>query len=117
MVLARRGTAISNKNNKFIPDIVAHRIIVARVAAIAKGGFHLRSVYLKDSFGMNPENNLVRENVAATVRCLQGPCVIAGDWNMEPASLSRSGFLAMVNGTIVAPELLLVTVRSSIISW
>ena len=54
---------------------------------------------------MSSENKLVCEHIAATVRCLQGPCVIAGDWNMEPATLSRSGFLAMVNDTIVAPEL------------
>ena len=63
------------------------------------------SVHLKYSVAMNFENKMVCEHVAATVRCLQGPCVIAGDWNMEPAILARSGFLAMINGTIVAPEL------------
>ena len=63
------------------------------------------SVYLKDSVGMNAENQLVCENVAAAVRSLDGPCVMAGDWNMEPETLARSGFLGMVNVTIFAPSL------------
>ena len=63
------------------------------------------SVYLKDSVGMNAENKLVCEHVAAAVRCLDGPCVMAGDWNMEPDTLAKSGFLGMVNGTVFAPSL------------
>ena len=54
---------------------------------------------------MNHENKLVCEHVCTLVRCLEGPCVIGGDWNMESAALARSGFLGMVRGTIVAPEL------------
>ncbi len=64
------------------------------------------SVYLKDSVGMNAENQLVCENVAAAVSALDGPCVMAGDWNMEPGTLAKSGLLGMVNGgTIFAPSL------------
>ena len=74
-------------------------------AAIAKGGFFLISIYLKDSVGMNHENKLVCEHVCTLVRCLEGPCVIGGDRNMEPATLARSGFFGMMRGTIVAPEL------------
>ena len=58
------------------------------------------SLYLKDSVGMNIENKLVCQHVAAAVRCLEGPCVMAGDWNMEPGTLAKSGFLGMVYGTI-----------------
>ncbi len=47
------------------------------------------------------QNKQVCEHVAAIVRCLKGPCVTSGDWNMEPDVLSRSGFLGMVNGTII----------------
>ena len=54
---------------------------------------------------MNSENQMVCEHVAAFVRSLDGPCVMGGDWNMEPASLAKSGFLGMVDGTIFAPEL------------
>ena len=75
------------------------------MAAIAKGGFYLISVYLRDSVGMNAENKLVREHIAAAVRCLDGPCVMVGDWNMEPMALAKSGFLGMVNGAVFAPEL------------
>ena len=63
------------------------------------------SIYLKDSVGMNAENKLVCEHVVAAVRCLEGPCVMAGDWNMEPDMLAKSGFLGMVNGTIFTPSL------------
>ena len=63
------------------------------------------SVYLKDCVGMNSENQTVCEHIAALVRSLDGPCVLGGDWSMEPASLAKLGFLGMVNGTIFAPEL------------
>ena len=104
-VLARKGTGTSNKFIRLIPECVSHRICIAWVAAISKGGFFLVSVYLKDSVGMNTENKMVCEHVAATVRCLDGPCVLAGDWNMEPATLATSGFLGMIDATIVAPKL------------
>jgi hypothetical protein len=80
-------------------------VTVAWISAIAKGGFHLISIYLKDSVGMNHENKLVCEHVCTIARCLEGPCVIGGDWNMEPSTLARSAFLAMVRGTIFASEL------------
>ena len=104
-VLARKGIGISGLHNRAIPDAIAHRATIAWVSAIAKGGFYLLSIYLKDCVGMNSENQTVCEHVAALVRSLDGPCVLGGDWNMEPASLAKSGFLGMVNGTIFAPEL------------
>ena len=104
-VLARRGTGISDRHNKSVSDLISHRVTVAWVSAIAKGGFHLISIYLKDTVGMNHENKLVCEHVCTIVRCLDGLCVIGGDWNMEPSALARSGFLGMVRGTIFAPEL------------
>ena len=104
-MLAKCGTGISDRHNKTLSDMVSHRVTVAWMSAIAKGGFHLISVYLKDSVGMNSENKTVCEHVAAIVRCLEGPCVIGGDWNMEPVTLARSGFLGMVQGTIFAPQL------------
>ena len=54
---------------------------------------------------MNSENQMICEVVATAVRCLDGPCIIAGDWNMQPATLDKSVFLGMINGTIFAPEL------------
>ena len=104
-VLARKGTGISGLNNKLIPDAIAHRVTIAWVSAIATGGFHLISIYLKDCVGMNAENKMICEHVAAAVRCLDGPCVMAGDWNMQPDTLAKPGILGMVNGTIFAPGL------------
>ena len=88
-----------------IPEAIAHRITVAWVSAVAKGGCYLISVYLRDGVGMNSENTLICEHVCALVRSLDGPCVIAGDWNMAPETLAKSGFLGMVNGTIFSPPI------------
>ena len=52
-VLARNGTGISGLHNKAIPDAIAHRATIAWVSAIAKGGFYLLSIYLRDCVGMN----------------------------------------------------------------
>ena len=103
-VLAKRGAGISDRHNRTVSDLVSHRVTVAWVSAIAKGGFHLISIYLKDSVSMNHENKLVCEHVCAIARCLEGPCIIGGDWNMEPSTLAHSGFLAMVRGTFFASE-------------
>ena len=104
-MLARKGTGINNKFNTLIPECIAYRVCIAWVAAIAKGGVYLISVYLKGSVGMNAENKLVCEHIVAAVRSLDGTCVLAGDWKMEPTALAKSGFLGMTNGAVLAPEL------------
>ena len=60
--LARKGTDISDVHNNMIPECVAHRITIAWVAAIAKGGFFRVSIYLKDSVGMNAESKFICEH-------------------------------------------------------
>ena len=48
---------------------------------------------------------MICEHVAALVRALDCPCILSGDWNMTPDVVAKSGFLGMINGTIVSPEL------------
>ena len=67
-VLARAGTGITGTLNDLIPEAFANKITVAWVSAIAKGGFYLISVYLKDSVGMNKENMAICECVVSAVR-------------------------------------------------
>ena len=45
------------------------------------------------------------EEAAAIVCVLRGPWVIAGDWNIEPATLLASGWVDLVDGAIIAPQL------------
>ena len=44
-------------------------------------------------------------NLVAYIGSLRGPWLLGGDWNMDPATLASSGWLALVEGVVVAPAL------------
>ena len=88
-----------------IPDICSHRIHLAWVACLARGGVHCMSIYLIDSVGMNPSNILICEQAALTLRSLSGPYICSGDWNVEPDVLAASGFLKLIDGVVFAASL------------
>ena len=82
-----------------------HRICHTWVNGVVKGGLHCISVYAKDGIGPTGENLELMEELTALVRSLDGPWVMAGDWNMTPETLTASGWPRIVDGTIVATEL------------
>ena len=105
-VLAKRGTGISDRHNRTVSDLVSHRATVAWISAIAKGGFHLISIYLKGTVGMNPENTSWSANTCVpsfgASKALASSAA-TGTWNRP--HWPDSGFLGMVRGTIFGPEL------------
>ena len=104
-ILARKGIGIHSPTNSAIPDFCSHRIHLAWVACVAKGGMHCMSIYLIDSVGMNPSNILICEQAALVLRALCGPWICSGDWNLEPDVLAASGFLKLVDGVVFAASL------------
>ena len=104
-ILARKGTGIHSPAKSGIPDFCSHRIHLAWVACVARGGMHCMSVYLIDSVGMNPSNILICEQAALVLRALCGPWICSGDWNLEPDVLAASGFPKLVDGVVFAASL------------
>ena len=84
---------------------VAHRLTFARIAGIVRGGFHLGSIWLRDSEGMSESNRAILDHAASSLGRLRGPWIIGGDWNLTPEVLAESGWLRVVGGFIVAPQL------------
>ena len=62
------------------------------------------SVYLRHSEGLSPENLLLLDVLAEIVDTLQGPWIIAGDFNLEPEVLKASGWPLMIGGEVLAPR-------------
>ena len=85
------------------PDADATRICVRWLGSVCRGGLHLISVYLRDSEGLSQANLDILHSVAATISELQGPWLIAGDFNLEPSLLRQSGWLQLVKGVVHAP--------------
>ena len=55
-------------------QVVAHRFLIKKVAAVCKGGFHLGSVYMHDRIGPSAELNLkLLDDVAFVLRAISGP--------------------------------------------
>ena len=105
MVFARKGTGITPHLNVGIPDGTAHRIHLAWVDAVLRGGLHCMSIYLRHSEGLSEANMCILEVATVALRCLKGPWVAAGDWNMSPQTLAQSRWLEQVDGIIFATEL------------
>ena len=103
-VAAKRGTGIV-AHRGVVRDGFGHRMHFSFVNAVLRGGIHCWSIYLRDSEGLSPENLALLEEAAAIVSALRGPWVIAGDWNVEPGALLASGWVDLINGVVVAPQL------------
>ena len=104
-VLTRKGSGIAPASNACFYDGVQHRLCLAWVDAVVRGGIHNLSVYLRDSEGLSDKNQHLLEQAAVALRIIDGPWVAAGDWNISPQTLASSGWLDMVGGVIFATEL------------
>jgi len=87
-----------------IREAFRYRITVAWVAGMLSGGFHLISVYMKDSVGVAGENLEILQELSCVIKTLRGPWVAGGDWNVDPDALIRSKWPELVHGCVVAPS-------------
>ena len=99
-VLAKKGTGIAPAQASTFPDGSQHRLELTHVNAVLKGGLHCLSNYLIDGEGLSPSNMTRLEHAAVALNLCHGPWVMAGDFNIEPGDIARSGFLQMVDGVL-----------------
>ena len=78
-----------------------HRAAAMHFGGVLKGGIMVLSTYLQHSVGMSPENWSTLLAIGETVRAMDRPFVIGGDFNMSPEELERSGWVQAIGGTIV----------------
>ena len=60
-------------------------------------------LYLKTNEELSEFNQAVLQQVFLLVSNFDGPCIIAGDWQMEPQTLIQSPWFARLNLKILAP--------------
>eukprot|EP00973_Karenia_brevis_P053662 7455265-Karenia_brevis.AAC.1 len=60
------------------------------------------NVYLHDSEGPGPQNHQLLMKMAAFIKAVGRPFIAGGDWNMGPDALRSTGWLDLVNASIVA---------------
>ena len=104
-VLAKKGTGIRPVLRSGISDATEHRLTLAWVDAVLRGGIYCLSVYLRHSEGMSEANQAILDDAAIALRSLRGPWIAAGDWNITPQVLADSRWLEVVGGVICATEL------------
>ncbi len=73
------------------------------IGAICRGGLHCGSVYLRAAEGASDANLDILQDIAIDLSSLNGPWVLGGDWNLAPEELAASGWLALVDGAVIAP--------------
>ena len=57
-------------------------------------------MYLADTEGLTDYNMRVLQEAAALARTLDGPWIMAGDWNVEPSTTQDANWLQVVGGTV-----------------
>ena len=104
-VLTRRGTGIAPVEDVGIPSAYMHRLSMAWIDAVVRGGITCMSIYLRTAEGLSDANMCILEEAAAALNAIRGPWLVGGDWNLEPDSLASSNWLRMVDGVIFSTEL------------
>ena len=99
----RKGYGIFEHEDTVVPDTIRHRFKAAWVGALAKGGFHLCSIYLIDSEGLSDGNAFILSEVARFLQGLSGPWVLTGDFNMSPEDIAGTDWVSQCSATVVPP--------------
>ena len=107
---ASGGCAVASKRSigiaghAHVTEGFRHRMHLAWVGGVMRGGVHCGSIWLRDSEGLSSENMLILDHAAASLGKLKGPWILGGDWNLTPQVLLESNWLEVVRGVIVAPR-------------
>ena len=104
-VLTRKGTGIWPIDNSGIAGEFLHRLTLAWVDAVVRGGVNCMSIYLRSAEGMSAANQAILEQAAAALNAFTGPWITGGDWNIPPETLADSRWLDIVGGVTFATQL------------
>lgn len=88
------------------PKLLNGKFILKHLAAVCKGGLHAGSCYLTScNAGSKDQWNVdTLQLMAGVLNCVKGPWAVGGDWNCTPEELHQAGWLKLVVGVIVVPE-------------
>ena len=103
MLAARRGIGITDENQPVPLGRFQHRVKVAWISAIWRGGVHIITWYPTHSIGPAGENIALMAEVAAIISTITGPWILCGDCNMTPQQIESTGWLNIIGAYIVAP--------------
>ena len=66
---------------------------------MAKGGFHLGSLYLVSTIGVKHKRNMdIFDGMAITLKSLADRWIMGGDFNCTPEQFESIGWVRMVGG-------------------
>ena len=99
---ARRGAGVCDATLQLVKPQYRHRICIAWIDAVSKGGVYCLSSWLRHSEGLSADNIGILGELSCVIRQLQGPWICGGDWNIEPHTLEASRIPTMVGGKIFA---------------
>ena len=103
-VAAKKAFGYYPSSDKAVADGFSTRISHAWTSVVCRGGIHIVSIYLKHTEELSPDNLAILDAAAQLIDSLRGPWLLAGDFNMEPATLQAGGFLDLVHGQVFAPS-------------
>jgi len=85
--------------------LLQHRFCMRRIGAVCTGGLTLCSAYLHDGIGISaPANMALLHSISAALAQIQGPWVLAADWNASPEELHATRWPELAGGVIHAPS-------------
>lgn len=88
-----------------LPKSLQGRFAVKHIGAMCKGGFRLASGYLHSSLGIKHKRNMDwLQDASVVLKTLNGPWILAADFNATPEQLTETGWLKTVGGVRIAPE-------------
>ncbi len=81
------------------------RVHAKWMGGMVRGGIHLLTTWPHHTEGPSPRNLDVLDDLAKNIATIKGPWVAGADWNMSAAALAATGWLDLVDGVAVVPDL------------
>eukprot|EP00959_Pyramimonas_sp_CCMP1952_P051049 1066546-Pyramimonas_sp.AAC.1 len=79
----------------------AGRVMVMHVGGLFPGGFLACALYLHNSIGLAPANWDLLCRLGAQLKMANVPCIVMGDFNVEPDVLQHSGWVDAIDGVAI----------------
>ena len=105
-IAARSHFGLSHVDHAPTNPSLTSRVAVAWFPGVVRGGVFVISAYFWTAQDITSvSNRAIIEFIAELIDALQGPWVIAADWQREPHELAAAGVPAYLRSDIVAPSL------------
>jgi len=99
-----KHTGLARSMESPAQDDTEHRFAMRHWGGLGRGGAHLASLYLHDGEGLSARNLDLLQFVAHMLSHVFGLWILAGDFNLPPEVLLKSGWLDTVDGELCFPD-------------